>query len=104
DEDAHDAAPHGDLPDFAMRFASLLEESDATEVEDVIALGAEFITTDLGQEEFKRVQLIRLVRMATDESIGRDEAMTAISVLSERGVLSQSANGRYRLNRPGDRD
>jgi pilus assembly protein FimV len=104
DDETIDAAPNGDLPDFVMRFASLLEESDATEVEDVIALGAEFITSDLDQEEFKRVQLIRLVRMATDESIGRDEAMTAISVLSERGVLSQSANGRYRLNRPDDRD
>ena len=60
-------------------------------------MGAKYITRDLGQTEFKRVQLIRLVRMATDDSIGRDAAMTAIAGLSERGVLSKSPNGRYRL-------
>jgi hypothetical protein len=86
-----------DLPEFVMRFAALLERSDATEVEDVVRMGADYITQDLGKTEFKRVQLIRLVRMATEDSIGRDEAMAAISRLSEGGILSESPNGRYRL-------
>jgi hypothetical protein len=61
-------------------------------------MGASFITNDLGQPEFKRVQLIRLVRMATEDSIGRDAAFSSMMRLSEKGVLSQSANGRYRLS------
>jgi hypothetical protein len=91
------ATTQNDLPDFVVRFAELLETSDATEIEQVVEMGAKYITRDLGQTEFKRVQLIRLVRMATDDSIGRDAAMTAIAGLSERGVLSKSPNGRYRL-------
>ncbi|MCU4653978.1 hypothetical protein N8I71_14125 [Roseibacterium sp. SDUM158016] len=91
------AASDGDLPDFVTRFAAMLESSDATEIEEVVEMGAVYITRDLGQSDFKRVQLIRLVRMATDDSIGRDAAMSAIAGLSERGVLLQSPNGRYRL-------
>jgi hypothetical protein len=86
-----------DLPDFVVRFAEMLESSEATEIEQVVEMGAEYITQDMGQTDFKRVQLIRLVRMATDDSIGRDAAMTAIAGLSERGILSKSPNGRYRL-------
>jgi hypothetical protein len=98
-----DAAPgpQNELPDFVLRFAALLEESDATEIDEVVEMGAAFITDDLGQTEFKRVQLIRLVRMATDDSIGRDAAFSSMMRLSDRGVLTQSANGRYRLNAPG---
>ncbi|MDG4648561.1 hypothetical protein P6F26_08895 [Roseibacterium sp. SDUM158017] len=93
------ATGEGDLPEFVMRFATLLEKSDATEIEEVVEMGADYITQDLGKTEFKRVQLIRLVRMATDDSIGRDAAMAAITGLSEKGILSESPNGRYRLVR-----
>ena len=99
--DAAAPAPPSELPDFVMRFAARLEESDATEIDEVVEMGAAFITDDLGQSEFKRVQLIRLVRMATEDSIGRDAAFASMMRLSERGVLSQSANGRYRLNASG---
>ncbi len=99
--DAAAPAPQNELPDFVMRFAARLEESDATEIDEVVEMGAAFITDDLGQSEFKRVQLIRLVRMATEDSIGRDAAFASMMRLSERGVLSQSANGRYRLNASG---
>jgi hypothetical protein len=92
------ASAQGDLPDFVLRFADLLEQSDATEIDEVVEMGASFITNDLGQPEFKRVQLIRLVRMATEDSIGRDAAFSSMMRLSEKGVLSQSANGRYRLS------
>lgn len=91
------AAAAIDLPDFVMRFAAVLEESDATEIEQVVEMGAAFITHDLGQAEFKRVQLIRLVRMATEDSISRDAVLLTMMHLSERGVLSQGPNGRYRL-------
>lgn len=93
------ASDQSDLPDFVMRFADLLEESDATEIDEVVAMGAEFISTDLGRTEFKRVQLIRLVRMATDDTIGRDAAYSSMMRLAEKGVLMQSSNGRYRVNR-----
>jgi pilus assembly protein FimV len=90
-----------ELPDFVVKFASMLEDSDATEIDEVVEMGAAFITKDLGQSEFKRVQLIRLVRMATDDSIGRDAAYAAMMRLSNKGILSQSANGRYRLSASG---
>jgi pilus assembly protein FimV len=96
--DEESTADQGDLPDFVLRFADLLEKSDATEIDEVVEMGASFITNDLGQPEFKRVQLIRLVRMATEDSIGRDAAFSSMMRLSEKGVLSQSANGRYRLS------
>jgi hypothetical protein len=86
-----------DLPDFVMRFAAVLENSDATEIEEVVEMGAAFITKDLGQAEFKRVQLIRLVRMATEDSISRDAVLSTVTNLAERGVLSQTSNGRYRF-------
>jgi hypothetical protein len=101
---APDAAmPEGaaDLPDFVMRFAEVLEDSDATEIEEVVEMGAAFITRDLGQPDFKRVQLIRLVRMATAESISRDTVLATIEQLVQRNVLSQSPNGRYRLQSKG---
>ena len=78
-------APQTELPDFVLRFAALLEESDATEIDEVVEMGAAFITDDLGQSEFKRVQLIRLVRMATEDSIGRDAAFSSMMRLSDRG-------------------
>jgi pilus assembly protein FimV len=101
---AQDQAPTKaqlELPDFVVKFASMLEDSDATEIDEVVEMGAAFITKDLGQAEFKRVQLIRLVRMATDDSIGRDAAYAAMMRLSNKGILSQSANGRYRLSASG---
>jgi hypothetical protein len=97
DRAALPAAGTVDLPDFVMRFAAVLEDSDATEIEQVVEMGAEFITRDLGQAEFKRVQLIRLVRMATEDTISRDAVLATMVHLSERGVLSQGPNGRYRL-------
>jgi pilus assembly protein FimV len=98
-EDTADAK--SDLPDFVLRFAAMLEESDATEIDEVVEMGASFITNDLGQREFKRVQLIRLVRMATEDSIGRDAAFSSMMRLSDKGVLSQSAYGRYKLTGTG---
>jgi hypothetical protein len=64
---------------------TLLEQSDATEIDEVVEMGASFITNDLGQPEFKRVQLIRLVRMATEDSIGRDAAFSSMMRLSDKG-------------------
>jgi pilus assembly protein FimV len=90
-----------DLPDFVLRFADARGKSDATEIDEVVEMGASFITNDLGQREFKRVQLIRLVRMATEDSIGRDAAFSSMMRLSDKGVLSQSANGRYKLTGTG---
>jgi hypothetical protein len=86
------------LPGFVLQFAEKLEESDATEIEQVVEMAARFITHDLGQADFKRVQLIRLVRMATEDSIGRDAVLTTMMRLSENGVLSQGPNGRYQLS------
>jgi len=90
-----DAQP--DLPDFVTPFVKQLEASDAVEIEEVVEMGAEYITHDLGEENFKRIQLIRLVRLATDDSITRQDAIDAIRSLMRNGVLVEADPGVYRM-------
>ncbi|MBY6202492.1 hypothetical protein KUV65_14030 [Maritalea mobilis] len=86
-----------DLPDFVTPFVKQLEASDAVEIEEVVEMGAEYITHDLGEENFKRIQLIRLVRLATDDSITRQDAIDAIRSLTRAGVLVEADPGVYRM-------
>jgi len=49
--------------------------------------------------EFKRMQLLRLVRVATDGSISRDEAIRAVETLTDDGVLVALGGNQYRMGR-----
>lgn len=89
------AAPQ--MPDFVALFAQKLEQSDATEIDEVVEMGAEYIVHDMGQPDFKRAQLVRLVRMVTEESITREEAISAFGQLVNEGAILQAGEGRYRL-------
>lgn len=85
------------MPDFVALFARKLELSDATDADDVVELGAEYITHDMGQPDFKRAQLVRLVRMVTEESVSRSDALRAFGQLVADGVIEETGGGRYRL-------
>lgn len=89
------AAPQ--MPDFVALFAQKLEQSDATEIDEVVEMGAEYIVHDMGQPDFRRAQLVRLVRMVTEESITREEAISAFGQLVNEGAILQAGEGRYRL-------
>lgn len=89
------AAPQ--MPDFVALFAQKLEQSDATEIDEVVEMGAEYIVHDMGQPDFKRAQLVRLVRMVTEESITREEAISAFGQLVNEGAILQAGEGRYCL-------
>ncbi|WP_341860712.1 hypothetical protein [Gymnodinialimonas sp. 57CJ19] len=97
---APSAAPaaEDDVDHFA-RFAEMLDESTATEIEEVIEMGAEYLTEEAGMVEFKRMQLLRLVRIATDGSISRGEAIAAVDKLTEDKVLEALGGNQYRMHR-----
>ncbi|UWQ94755.1 hypothetical protein K3728_13740 [Rhodobacteraceae bacterium M385] len=99
-ETAPAAAPaaEDDVDHFA-RFAEMLEESTATEIEEVIEMGAEYLTEEAGMPEFKRMQLLRLVRIATDGSISRGDAIAAVDKLTEDNVLEALGGNQYRMHR-----
>ncbi|WP_156945642.1 hypothetical protein [Roseicyclus elongatus] len=90
-------APQADVPDHVVRFIQKLEASDVTEIEEVVEMGARYITHDLGETTFRYRQLIRLVRIATEDSIHRDEAVEAIAKLRRSGVLVEDQPGQLAL-------
>lgn len=94
-----DAAETAEEVDHFARFADQLAESDATEIEEVIEMGAEYLTTEAHMPDFKRMQLLRLVRIATDGSISRREAIAAVEKLTAEGVLEDLGSTQYRLTR-----
>lgn len=92
------AAAEEEVDHFA-RFAELLEESPATEIEEVLEMGAEYLTDEAGLTEFKRMQLLRLVRIATDGSISRKEAIAAVDKLTEDKVLEDLGGSMFKMRR-----
>jgi hypothetical protein len=92
------AAAEEEVDHFA-RFADLLEESPATEIEEVVEMGAEYLTDEAGLTEFKRMQLLRLVRIATDGSISRKEAIAAVDKLTEDKVLEDLGGSMFKMRR-----
>lgn len=104
DSDADDTlAASGETPDEEVdhfaRFADLLAESSATEIDEVLEMGAEYLTVEADLPEFKRMQLLRLVRIATDGSISRKEAINAVDKLTEENVLEALGANHYRMRR-----
>lgn len=95
---AADPTAEDDVDHFA-RFAEMLEESTATEIEEVLEMGAEYLTEEAGMPEFKRMQLLRLVRIATDGSISRGDAIAAVDKLTEDNVLEALGGNQYRMHR-----
>ncbi len=106
DEGSKDAATEAedtdataeDIDHFA-EFAKLLDASPATEIEEVVEMGATYLSDEAGLTQFKRMQLLRLVRIATDGSISRDEAIKAVDDLTESGVLEDMGGNQYRVTR-----
>ncbi|OAN82471.1 hypothetical protein A8B78_08450 [Jannaschia sp. EhC01] len=100
-EAAPAAAPENaeDEVDHFSRFAELLADSEATEIDEVLEMGAEYLTDEAGLVEFKRMQLLRLVRIATDGSISRKEAISAVEKLTDDGVLVALGGSQYRMHR-----
>ncbi len=96
---ASEAADGDEQIDHFAAFAEVLAASSATEIQEVIEMGAEYLSNEVGVEEFKRMQLLRLVRIATDGSISRDDAIEAVNALAEDGVLQALDGGLFRLTR-----
>ncbi len=96
---ASGAADGDEQIDHFAAFAEVLAASSATEIQEVIEMGAEYLSSEVGVEEFKRMQLLRLVRIATDGSISRDDAIEAVNALAEDGVLQALDGGLFRLTR-----
>ena len=87
-----------DVDHFAA-FAARLDASSATEIVQVVEMAADYLSEDAGRPEFKRMQLLRLVRIATDGSITRDEAIEAVETLKTDGVLEDVGGAVYRMKR-----
>ncbi len=91
------ATDEGEVDHFA-RFAEVLSESSATEIDEVLEMGAEYLTHEADLREFKRMQLLRLVRIATDGSISRAEAIQSVDRLTGDNVLEALEGNVYRLS------
>lgn len=90
--------PQDDDVDHFARFADVLSESSATEIDEVLEMGAEYLTEEANLREFKRMQLLRLVRIATDGSISRAEAIQSVDRLTNDNVLEALDGNIYRLS------
>ncbi|MEM7721452.1 MAG: hypothetical protein AAF376_03680 [Pseudomonadota bacterium] len=97
--DADAPSAPADAEERYVRFAQILEESDAVEVEDVIELAAKFFHDDMGKVSFRRHGILKLVMNATDNSIGRSEMIKAFNTLLSNEVLIPADTSGYRLNR-----
>lgn len=95
---AEASADADEVDHFAM-FADQLAESEATEIEEVLEMGAEYLTDEADLAEFKRMQLLRLVRIATDGSISRKDAINAVEKLTNDGVFEALGGNVFRLKR-----
>ncbi|GAB5445192.1 hypothetical protein [Gymnodinialimonas sp.] len=93
------AGDAGEEVDHFARFADMLADSEATEIEEVLEMGAEYLTEEVGMVEFKRMQLLRLVRIATDGSISRKDAINAVEKLTDDNVLVSLGSKQYRMHR-----
>lgn len=86
-----DAALHGE------RFADMLEQSDAVEIEEVIELAAEYAEDAFGTGTFDRTRLFRVIAEATDGSISQEDMLNAFGGLIRHGRIERVARGAFRL-------
>ena len=86
-----DVALHGE------RFAELLDQSDAVEIDEVIELAAEYAETAFGTGTFDRTRLFRMIAEATDGSISHEDMLNAFGGLIRHGRIERVARGAFRL-------
>jgi hypothetical protein len=79
------------------RFALRLENSDATEIDQVVELAARYAHAEFGTGTFDRPQLFRMIAEATDNSISREEMRNAFYELMCDGRIERIARGSFRL-------
>jgi len=85
-----------DLATLTDMFAKELDDSEAVEVEDVVLLASAFLQREKEERRFKRPDLIRLVTGATENSIGRDEILSAFGDMLNAGVIERR-DGAYQM-------
>ena len=82
---------HGD------RFAQILEDSDAVEIEDVVELAAVYASDAFGTGSFDRTALFDMIAEATENSIRRRDILEAFSALIRSGRIERLPNGTFHL-------
>jgi hypothetical protein len=88
------------------RFARMLEDSDAVEIDEVVELAAQYAETELndGAGTFDRPQLFHIIAEATENSISREDMLQAFGALMRRGRIERVARGAFRLVTPQSDD
>jgi len=81
----------------ADRFALLLEDSDAVEIEDVVELAARYAHETFEGGTFDRPELFRMIAEATDNSISREDMLQAFGNLMRHGKIERVARGAFRM-------
>lgn len=100
-DDVADAAEDANPEDtHSARFARILENSDAMEIEDVIELAAVYAQDHFGEPTFDRPEVFRMVGAATENSITREDMLSAFGALTRRGRIERIARGQFRVNAP----
>lgn len=85
-------------PAHAAHFATLLENSDAVEIDEVIELAASYAQSALGTGTFDRAELFAMIAEATDQSISREDMLQSFGELMRQGKVTRIARGAFRLS------
>jgi pilus assembly protein FimV len=85
-------------PAHAAHFATLLENSDAVEIAEVIELAASYAQSALGTGTFDRAELFAMIAEATDQSISREDMLHSFGELMRQGRITRIARGAFRLS------
>ena len=84
------------------KFALRLEASDAVEIVDVVELAARYAQIEFEGGTFDRPGLFRMIAVATDNSISREDMQHSFGRLMRQGTIERVARGAFRIAEPRD--
>jgi len=95
--DTAEAAAETRTSSHADGFAQRLEDSDITEIHEVVELAAQFASEEFGTGNFDRPGLFEMISEATENSITREDMLQAFGGLMRRGRIERVSRGEFRL-------
>ncbi|MGR3708535.1 MAG: hypothetical protein ACU0A9_03745 [Alterinioella nitratireducens] len=83
-------------------FGRYAQENGASELVDVAAAAAGFVTHRMGQSVFGRAEVVNLVIQASNSEIAREDALRAFGLILNDGQIEKIRRGQFRLTRKSD--
>ena len=83
-------------------FGRYAQENGASELVDVAAAAAGFVTHRMGQSVFGRAEVVNLVIQASNSEIAREDALRAFGLILNDVQIEKIRRGQFRLTRKSD--